>query len=316
VPLKAEPDGRIFPASNRSQSILDCIRISAEAAGVILAPNCAVGQALRSGAGSFALKLADDRIVTCERLLLATGGSRTAAAGRLAVAFGHSLSPPVPSLFGFRLETPWLGDLAGISIEDVAVTAPDAGLEERGALLLTQGGVSGPAILCLSAWGARVFHSLSYRFPIRVNWLPHLSGQEIEEKLHLHRGDHPSRLVVNGPIPPLPGRLWERLVQVAGIQRETRWSALSRSAHTNLLEQLSRSELQVSGRSLNKEEFVTCGGVRLNEVDFKTMESRLCPGLYFAGEVLDIDGPTGGFNFQAAWTTGWLAGRAMARESR
>ncbi|HEX5219903.1 MAG TPA: aminoacetone oxidase family FAD-binding enzyme, partial [Verrucomicrobiae bacterium] len=179
-------------------------------------------------------------------------------------------------------------------------------------LLITHWGLSGPVILRMSAWGARELHQRNYTFSILLNWLPGISAETITAEFNSRRQTQPAKLIVNTPWPPLPSRLWEQLVLAAGISRETRWSALSRSAQHRLVQQLTRTELPVSGKSLNKDEFVTCGGVRLSEVNFKTMESRICPGLYFAGELLDIDGITGGFNFQAAWTTGWLAGRAMA----
>jgi predicted Rossmann fold flavoprotein len=202
--------------------------------------------------------------------------------------------------------------LAGISVESVEVSIPNLGLRDRGALLITHTGLSGPAILRLSAWGARALHEVNYQFPLRVNWLPRLDAAEIGRRLDSSRAAQPARLVVNTPFSPLPARLWERLVLAAGVPRETRWAALSRSARHQLIQQLIGTQLDASGRSLNQEEFVTCGGVRLREVNFKTMESRLCPGLYFGGELLDIDGVTGGFNFQAAWTTGWIAGHSMA----
>jgi predicted Rossmann fold flavoprotein len=187
-----------------------------------------------------------------------------------------------------------------------------ARLRERGALLVTHWGLSGPVILRLSAWGARALHGLNYQFPLQVNWLPHLHADAIAAKLKSRQAAQPARLVVNVPVTPLPSRLWEQLVLAAGIARDTRWAALSRAAQHRLVQQLIRTEFPVTGKSLNQDEFVTCGGVRLGEVNFKTMESRICPGLHFAGELLDIDGITGGFNFQAAWTTGWLAGMAMA----
>ena len=182
---------------------------------------------------------------------------------------------------------------------------PGTKLRERGPLLVTHTGLSGPVILRLSAWGARELHGRDYRFPLQINWLP---GRDVAAELEEKRRSQGAKLVANTPLSPLPARLWERLVG----STELRWSKLSRAEQQRLLQQLTRLELPVSGKDLNKEEFVTCGGVRLREVDFKTMESRNCPGLYFAGELLDIDGITGGFNFQAAWTTGLLAGRAMA----
>jgi len=194
----------------------------------------------------------------------------------------------------------------------VDASVPGTTLKERGALLVTHVGLSGPVILRLSAWGARELHERDYQFPLRLHWLPRIDTEEISKELQWRRSQQPARLVVNTPIPPLPARLWEQLVMAAGIKRETQWGVITRAAQHSLLQQLIRTELPVTGKSLNKEEFVTCGGVRLSEVNFRTMQSRICPGLYFAGELLDIDGVTGGFNFQAAWTTGWIAGTAMA----
>jgi hypothetical protein len=222
------------------------------------------------------------------------------------------LEAPVPSLFTFHSTTAWLRGLAGISVESVEASVPGTRLRERGALLVTHTGLSGPVILRLSAWGARALHDCDYKFALHLNWLPHLSAEEIAAALNARREQQPAKLVINTPITPLPARLWERLVVTAGVEPDMRWSRLTRAAQHRLIQQLIRTEAEVRGKSLNKEEFVTCGGVRLREVNFKTMESRICPGLYFAGELLDIDGITGGFNFQSAWTTGWLAGQALA----
>ncbi len=312
VKLKTESDGRIFPVSDASQTIIDCLLRAARAAKVRLLLNRGVERVARRAEGGFELALSNRETLICDRLLLATGGCRAPASGQLAVSLGHTLEPPVPSLFTFHIETPWLRELAGISVEPVEASAPGARLRERGALLLTHWGLSGPVILRLSAWGARVLHGLNYRFPLQMNWLPRLGAEAISAELHSRRRTQPARFIVNTPIPPLPARLWEQLVLAAGIAPDTRWAALSRAAQHGLTQQLIRTEFQVTGKSLNKDEFVTCGGVRLCEVNFKTMESRICPGLYFAGELLDIDGITGGFNFQAAWTTGWIAGHALA----
>lgn len=313
VKLNAECDGRMFPLSNSSQTIIDCLIGAAKAAGVTLRASSRVTRVARRAEGGFDLTLADGETLFCDRLLLATGGCRTVATGDVAVSLGHTLEPPVPSLFTFHLETPWLRELAGISVESVDASVPGTELRERGALLVTHSGLSGPVILRLSAWGARVLHDRDYRFPLHLYWLPQLDPEEIATELRWRRSQQPARLVVNTPIAPLPARLWEQLVLAAGVPRDTRWGVITRSAQHSLLQQLIRTELPVTGKSLNKEEFVTCGGVRLSEVNFRTMQSRVCPGLYFAGELLDIDGLTGGFNFQAAWTTGWIAGGAMAR---
>jgi predicted Rossmann fold flavoprotein len=314
VKLKMESDGRMFPITDSSETIIDCLVESAKAAGVELVANCGVQHLSKRADDGFDVTLSTGNTDRCDRVLLATGGCRTAAAGQLAVSLGHTLEPPVPSLFTFHTATPWLHKLAGISVELAEVAIPSTRLRERGPLLVTHTGLSGPAILRLSAWGARELHDRDYQFPLHVNWLPHLDTEQVASELNLRRDQQPAKLVVNTPIAPLPARLWEQLVLASGVDADTRWSRLTRAAQHRLIQQLARTELAVTGKSLNKDEFVTCGGVRLREVDFKTMESRLCPGLYFAGELLDIDGITGGFNFQAAWTTGWIAGQAMARE--
>lgn len=311
VKLKTEADGRMFPVTDSSQTIIDCLLNEARAKGVKLRANCGVENAAKTTSG-FELTLSNGEIIACDKLLLATGGVRTPALGQLAVSLGHTLEPSVPSLFTFHVATPWLRELAGISVELVEVSVAQTKLRERGPVLITHWGLSGPAILRISAWGARVLHELNYHCTLRLNWLPHLKDETLAKEFDSRRQSQAARLVVNAPIPPLSARLWEQLVLAAGIPRETRWSAFSRPAQHKLIQTLLRGEFPVTGKSLNKDEFVTCGGVKLNEVDFKTMESRVCPGLFFAGELLDIDGITGGFNFQAAWTTGWIAGRAMA----
>lgn len=311
VMLKTEADGRMFPVTDSSQTIVDCLMAAAQKAGVELRLNCGVAEVKRGTGGGFELNLTNGETLVCDRLLLATGGSR-AATGQLAATLGHTVVPPVPSLFTFQIETPWLRGLAGVSVATVEAAIPAAKLRERGPLLVTHWGLSGPGILRLSAWGARELHACDYRFVLRVKWLPDLTEAALAAELEQRRQAQPAKLVVNTPVSPLPARLWEQLVLAAGIARETRWAAVPRAERHQLIQQLTRTELPVTGKSLNKDEFVTCGGVPLGEVDFKTMASRMCPGLYFAGEVLDIDGVTGGFNFQAAWTTGWLAGLALA----
>jgi hypothetical protein len=312
VKLKTEADGRMFPATDSSQTIIDCLINAATAAGIKLKTNCGVETVIKKSGGGFELKLFTGETQACDKMLLAIGGCRTPALGQLVVSLGHRLEPPVPSLFTFHVEIPWVRELAGVSLETVEVSVPEARLRERGALLLTHWGLSGPAILRLSAWGARELHDRNYQFPLHINWLPHWNAETIAAEFQKQRKLQPAKFIVNTPLAKLPSRLWEQLVIASGLARDTRWAALSGGTQHKLIQQLLRSELPVTGKSLNKDEFVTCGGVRLNEINFKTMESRICSGLFFAGEVLDIDGITGGFNFQAAWTTGWLAGRAMA----
>jgi len=313
VQLKTEADGRMFPVTDSSLTIVNCLSNAAEKAGVKLRLNCAVESITRNTDGKFELTLADSEKLSCDKLLLATGGCRAAAAGQMAVSLGHSLEAPVPSLFTFQIETPWLRSLAGVSLEQAEVSVPAAKLRERGPLLVTHWGLSGPAILKMSAWGARVLHDLNYQFPLFVNWLPESSPEKIVQDFQARRESAGAKLLVNVPLFPLTARLWEQLVLAAGIARDARWAALTRAQSHALAQQILRSEFLVTGKSLNKDEFVTCGGVKLGEVNFQTMESKVCPGLFFAGELLDIDGVTGGFNFQAAWTTGFIAGQALAK---
>ncbi|MEY2579295.1 MAG: hypothetical protein QOI49_2119 [Verrucomicrobiota bacterium] len=311
VRLKTEEDDRMFPVTDSSETIIDCLMNEAKAAGVRLFSRKGIETVARSANG-FELHFAAGDTTNCDRLLLSTGGTRSMSGERIARGLGHTLLPAVPSLFSFHVATPWLRSLPGVSVQNVEASVPGTRLRERGALLITHSGVSGPAILRLSAWGARILHGMDYEFVLRINWVPALNEEEIRAELQSFRNSNPNRHVMNSPVASLPARLWEQLVLAASIDRETRWTTLSRGDATGLAHLLARTELQVNGKSLNKEEFVTCGGVDLREVNFKTMESRITPRLYFAGELLDLDGITGGFNFQAAWTTGWIAGHAMA----
>lgn len=310
VALKREDDGRIFPVSDSSETIVECLISEAKTAGVRLFTRKGVENARVNDDGGFDLKLSDGSSAICDRLLLATGGARSAIGAEIARSLGHAIEPPVPSLFALHIRSAWLQSLPGVSVEDVELSVGK--LRERGAMLITHQGVSGPAVLRLSAWGARALHAADYRFLLRINWLPTMTEAALRSELQSRREEQPKKRVINSPIAKLPIRLWEKLVSNARVSAETIWTALSREGMHSLIRKLRETELQVHGKSLNKDEFVTCGGVSLREINFKTMESRIRPGLYFAGELLDIDGITGGFNFQAAWTTGWIAGHAMA----
>lgn len=312
VALKTEADGRVFPVSDSSVTVVDCLLREADEAGVSIHTRTGVEAVTARGNHGFQVALSDGEHFDCEKLLIATGGCRSRAGARLAEALGHTIEPSVPSLFTFHVTAPWLHALAGVTLESVVVSVPEARLEAHGPLLITHEGVSGPAVLRLSAWGARVLHDHGYRFVLHVDWLPGRALEAVVDELASCRDSAAKRLVANVPLSPIPARLWKALVTAAGIAPDTRWSELSRASARALARAIKDTDLSVAGKSLNKDEFVTCGGVRLKEVDFRTMESRLRPGLYFAGEVLDIDGITGGFNFQAAWTTGWVAGHAMA----
>lgn len=314
VALKTEDDGRMFPTTDNSQTIVDCLLDAARRAGVVIRPQCGVRSAERLGAAGsgFRLTLGTGEVVTTDRLLLATGGNKANAGFEIARALGHTIEPPVPSLFTFHLDDPRLKDLAGVSVEDAATAVAGTPLKERGPLLVTHWGLSGPAVLKLSAWGARLLAERDYRFALRVNFAPRFNAETARAELERARAAEPRKQVTTFSPVGVPLRLWERLVSAAAIAATAPWTTLGNAALRALAAQVTEAEFAVQGKSLFKDEFVTCGGVRLGEVDFKTMESRLVPGLHFAGEMLDIDGVTGGFNFQAAWTTGWHAGRAMA----
>lgn len=312
VELKTEEDGRMFPVTDDSATIVACLRAAAEKAGVALHTALALRTAERRTEGGFALTLSDETTVECERLLIATGGNRGSAGLTIARALGHTIEPPVPSLFTFHIDDKRLEGISGVAVEHVAVRVVGAKLAESGPLLVTHWGLSGPAILKLSAWGARELAAVNYEFRLAVNFLPPHTVESLRAEWARVRNEHPRKLVGGWCPLGLPQRLWEKLVGAAGIAANVQWAGVSGEALGALARQLTQAEFAVNGKSLFKEEFVTCGGVRLRDVDFRTMESRVCPGLHFAGEVLDIDGVTGGFNFQAAWTTGWLAGQAMA----
>ena len=326
VPLKTEADGRMFPVTDDSQTIVDCLQGAAEKAGVRVLLRTGIKQvervdpnalsekinALGSARSTFQVTLTTGETVHCARLLLATGGNKSNLGFEIARQFGHFIEPLVPSLFTFHIKDPRLADLSGVAVEDAATAVRGTALKERGPLLVTHWGLSGPAVLKLSAWGARALHDCGYKFRLLVNWAPGFNPESLRAALENARAANPKKQIGTWCPVGLPLRLWEKLLVAAGLAPDTQWAVVPGAGLRALAGQVGEGEFAVDGKSMFKEEFVTCGGVRLSEVDFKTMESRLVPGLHFAGEVLDVDGITGGFNFQAAWTGGWLAGRAMA----
>lgn len=316
VKLKTEADGRIFPVSDSSETIISCLFAEAAKLGVEVLLRSGV-EAIRPLAdGGFSLALADGGERVAGAVLLASGGVRNGAGQRLAGALGHEVIPAAPSLFTFKIKDPRIEGLAGVAVRSVAASVPGTRLQATGPCLITHWGMSGPAILKLSAWGARELAEREYRFELLMDWTNGRRPGEIDLLLQEKREHSPKKRVGGGLDGTagfsLPARLWLRLVSAAGIGEATTWSSLSRDSRRKLVEELTSSRFAVEGKSTNKEEFVTAGGVHLKEVNFKTMESRLVPGLYFAGEVLDIDGITGGFNFQAAWTTSRIAGESAA----
>jgi predicted Rossmann fold flavoprotein len=315
VELKTEKDGRMFPVTDDSSTVVDCIMRVAGHAGVRLLTGSGVRAVTRRPGDPdkrFAVVLSGGEEVRADRILIATGGGRVSAGLSIAASLGHSVVPPVPSLFTFHVDDPRLEGLEGVSAASTVVSVREMRLRECGPALITHWGLSGPAILRLSAWGARELHRVRYRFTLAVNWAEGRTPEQAMSGLEAERAAHPRRQVSTSNPFGIPARLWERLVAASGLGPEATWAVVSNDALRSLVPQLTASEFTVTGKSMNKEEFVTCGGVPLDEVDMATMESRFCPGLHFAGEVLDIDGITGGYNFQAAWTTGWQAGRAMA----
>ncbi len=307
VKLKIEADGRVFPVSNQSESIVKCLMDAAHTAGVHVRSGVHIRSVARPD--RFVIDLKDDVPLSADVVLLATGSNPHGY--DWAAALGHTIEPPVPSLFTFQIDDARLHDLPGISVEKATVKIAGTSLTQTGPLLITHWGLSGPAVLKLSAWAARELAEKHYRAEVIVNWLPDFKGEELQQKLlSLKTALARHNVSASSPL-RLPSRLWKRLIGVVGIGDNQKWTDIAKRTLIDLAQELSHGTFVLSGKGAFKEEFVTCGGVCLDEVNFKTMESRRCAGLYFAGEILDIDGVTGGFNFQSAWTTGWLAGRAL-----
>ena len=310
VELKTEDDGRMFPVTDSSQTIIDCLTTAACKAGVEWRTNCGVERIEKVGE-DFQITTSTGETITTKRVLVATGGIRTKPARVPAEGFRQKLHPAVPSLFTFKISDARLDGLAGVSVPSGGVAIGK--LKTEGPILITHWGLSGPAILKASAWGARKLAESDYQFELRVNWTGNQSPEDLARIFKRQRDKHGARKISKrSVIDGVTRRLWQRLCEAAGVAEETTWANLPREAFRELSKQLCEANFQVLGKSLNKDEFVTCGGVPLQDVNLKTMESKTVPGLHFAGEVLDLDGVTGGFNFQAAWTTGHLAGSAVA----
>lgn len=307
VELKTEEDGRMFPITDDSATIIDCLTKAAREAGVTWRTRCGVEHLVKTGEGHFEITTSRGEVVEARKVLVATGGVRTKQARVPAEELEHALEPAVPSLFTFKINDARLKDLPGVSVPNAVVRAGK--ITTTGPVLVTHWGLSGPGILKASAWGARDLSVSGYRFELRINWAGGESEESIGALFKNERRSHGSRKVVKRSlVEGVTRRLWQSLCEAAGIFDEMTWAKLGRGEERALVGQLVDSRFEVLGKSINKDEFVTCGGVFLRDVNLKTMESRVTPGLYFAGEVLDIDGVTGGFNFQAAWTTGYLAG--------
>jgi predicted Rossmann fold flavoprotein len=311
VELKAEADGRMFPVTDSSQTIIDCFMKCARDAGVVLKTGIALLDLQADHDGRFSLHFSNGEMVRADKVCITSGSLKASPLTSAIESLGHSIEPLVPSLFAFNIPDQRLEELAGLSVQDAGVKTIPKSPVQSGPVLITHRGLSGPAILRLSAWEARRFAGQDYAVEISVNWLGKTSAEELRETFANHRAESGKSLVKNKVPAGLPRRLWERLLESAAIAPETQWSQLTKDRENALIQQLTDGRFQVKGKTTNKDEFVTCGGVRLREIDFRRMESRIVPGLHFAGECLDIDGITGGFNFQAAWTGGRLAGLAM-----
>jgi predicted Rossmann fold flavoprotein len=314
VKLKAEADGRMFPITNDSQTIIHCLESTAEKCGVTLRKNSLV-QKIESLSEGFVLHGRGFESLKCRSLLLASGSAPFGVS--LAQKLGHTLIPPVPSLFTFEISHSLLKELPGVSFSavDVSLKFEDSKdiFKQQGPCLITHWGLSGPAVLKLSAFAARHLYERNYRANLVVNWVYPLKNEEVLEKLEQTKKEFSKKKVVNeNPFPVCVRRFWETIVRESGISVESLYGEVSKKQLQNLARELTHSCFNVTGKGVFKEEFVTAGGVARDEIHFKTMESKVCPGLYFAGEVIDIDGITGGFNFQNAWTGAWLAGRAAA----
>ena len=313
VELKSEPDGRMFPVSDSSQTIINCLLSEADRYGVKIKMLAEV-KSIEPVQDQFNIHL-PNQIVVADYVCVASGGFPKISMFDWLKHLGHTIEEPVPSLFTFNMPSHPITKLMGISVENVIVKIRGSKLQEQGPLLITHWGLSGPAILKLSAWGARELKLRNYEFGISVNWLPGMNEQLLAEKFQLLRFQIASQKILHKNPFGLPARLWEFLLQHSKINPEITWSNLPAKEQNMLIRNLVVFEADIKGKTTFKEEFVTAGGIRLTEVDANTMMSRKVKNVFFAGEILDVDGITGGYNFQHAWTSGWIAANEIAKAS-
>jgi len=306
VELKIEEDGRMFPVSNSSQTIIDCFTHTAKKLGIDVLTGQSV-QSLFKGDNYWKIET-NVATYSCQKIVLATGSNPKI--WDLLSEIGHTIITPVPSLFTFNIKDKRIKDLMGVSAV-ASVKVKNSKLEASGPLLITHWGMSGPGILRLSAWGARELADRKYQFAIEVNWLNEITLEEAEERLKELKLEHSKKAVSKKSPFEFPNRLWESLVFASEISEETNWADLTKKQLQNLALQLTKGEFQVNGKSTFKEEFVTAGGIDLKEINFKTMESKIHDNLFFAGEIINVDAITGGFNFQNAWTGGFIVAEAI-----
>ena len=308
IPLKIEKDNRVFPESNSSQTIIDCFLGKTKALGIPVLKNHGVNSIKKQG-DSWLLTTKEQQFV-CDAVVMAAGSSKKV--WELSKALRHSIISPVPSLFTFNIKDPRIKDLLGISVPNATVQLEDTNLEASGPLLITHWGMSGPAILKLSAFGARVLAEKNYEYQVQVNWLSRPTHKIVNVLLNLKKKHSKKQVIVRSPFEEIPKRLWERFVLATTIKTTFNWADVSHEQIDALANQLTKSVYIAKGKSTFKEEFVTAGGVDLREINFKNFESKLQNNLFFVGEVLNIDAVTGGFNFQNAWTGGWLCAKSLS----
>ena len=308
IPLKIEKDNRVFPESNSSQTIIDCFLGKTKALGIPVLKNHGVNS-IKKQADSWLVTTKEQQFV-CDAVVMAAGSSKKV--WELSKALRHSIISPVPSLFTFNIKDSRIKDLLGISVPNATVQLEDTNLEASGPLLITHWGMSGPAILKLSAFGARVLAEKNYEYQVQVNWLSRPTHKIVNVLLNLKKKHSKKQVIVRSPFEEIPKRLWERFVLATTIKTTFNWADVSHEQIDALANQLTKSVYIAKGKSTFKEEFVTAGGVDLREINFKNFESKLQNNLFFVGEVLNIDAVTGGFNFQNAWTGGWLCAKALA----
>ncbi len=308
VALKTYPDNCIFPLSNESQSIIDCFLSEARKLGIELQTNQSVEQIRKTDYG-FEIET-NQGIHSADRVIITVGGQAKSTWFTAIESFGHNIIPPVPSLFTFNMPNEPIKALMGVVVEHARVRMEGQKLLGIGPLLITHWGMSGPAILQLSAWGARILAEKNYNCSILVNWLDEMKEEGLRQEIQSIQKIHGAKMLQNHNPFPIPNRLWIYLLEKNEIKPEMRWQDLVGKHANKLINTLINDRYDVQGKTTFKEEFVTAGGIDLEEIDVKTMQSKLIPGLYFAGEVTNIDGITGGFNFQGAWTTGYIAGKS------
>ncbi len=311
VELKTEADGRMFPLSNSSQTIIDCLMNEVNRYGVEIIMNREVSEVSPMGNGQWSIAFKNGAAMEADFICIASGGYPKPEQFTWLNKLGHTIESPVPSLFTFNMPGNNITALMGITVDNVAVKIVGSKLTETGPLLITHWGMSGPAILKLSAWGARELAKLNWKFELIVNWLPAYNEQSLKDKFQQVRFEIAAQKISNRNPFALPQRLWDYLLQQSAVNENIRWADLPAKEQNKLIKNLCAQQFSVNGKTTFKEEFVTSGGIALEEIDHNTMQSKLALNLFFAGEVLNIDGVTGGFNFQSAWTTGWIAAKAI-----